>query len=439
MNFKEAESYLLSLGNEISTLKLGLDNIRTLLQALGHPENNYLKVQVAGTNGKGSVCAFLEAMCVSAGTKTGLYTSPHLVSITERIRVDGREISHQDFAQGATGVRDISEALVKEGLLESLPTYFEQVTAIALAHFANADAEVVILETGLGGRFDATTAANAELAGITQIAFDHQKYLGDSIAEIASEKAAIIRPDTKLVVGEQAFGEALVTIMRAAEKKGVVPEMAGDVNAEFFPQISNGDPVRFSFRTKRHSYPPITLALRGRHQVANAKIAVLLAESLQKHFYIQETNIIEGLHKAVHPGRLEFQGRLLFDGAHNTAGAQALADFLDESEKRPVTMIFGVMDDKNVAEMAEILFPRAARLILTQPSNSRGMTADEILASISPDLMHPHIITTDSPAEALKLAYQTVDSPGIICVTGSLDLVGEVKKILDTEKTETEV
>jgi dihydrofolate synthase/folylpolyglutamate synthase len=175
MNFKDAESYLLSLGNEISTLKLGLGNIQTLLRALDDPQNNYRKVQVAGTNGKGSVCAFLEAMCVSAGIKTGLYTSPHLVSITERIRIDGRDISQDDFALRATHIRYVCESLLKEGGLESRPTYFEQVTATALDHFAKAGVEIAILETGLGGRFDATTAANAEFAAITQIAFDHQK------------------------------------------------------------------------------------------------------------------------------------------------------------------------------------------------------------------------------------------------------------------------
>ncbi len=432
MNFKEAESYLLSLGNEISTLKLGLDNIQTLLRALGDPQKNYLKVQVAGTNGKGSVCAFLEAMCISAGIKTGLYTSPHLISITERIRIDGRNISQDDFAVGATYIRKISEALVKEGQLASRPTYFDQVTALALDHFARVGVELAILETGLGGRFDATTVANAELVAITQIAFDHQKYLGESIHEIASEKAAIIRPGTKVVVGEQSYSEALETIIRAAETSGVTPELAGDVNVNLIPQTAGGDPVIFSFQTKLGSYPPVRLALRGRHQTANAMTAVLLAESLQEYFPIRASNIVEGLKKAVHPGRLEFQGNILYDGAHNTAGAQALAEFLVESADSPVTMIFGVMEDKNVAEMAEILFPTAARLILTRPSNTRAMTAAEIAASIPQDLIHPQIMMTDSPAEALKLAHQTVDDPGMICVTGSLYLVGEVKKILDT-------
>ncbi|HEX2639295.1 MAG TPA: hypothetical protein VHL50_01935, partial [Pyrinomonadaceae bacterium] len=168
MNFEESESYLLSLGNEVSTMKLGLENIRRLLAALGNPQSNYLKVQIAGTNGKGSVCALLEAICLDAGIKMGLTTSPHLVSITERVRINGREIFSDDFALLASRVRETSERLVKQGELETVPTYFEQVTAVALLAFANAEVELAILETGLGGRLDATTAARSEFVGITR-------------------------------------------------------------------------------------------------------------------------------------------------------------------------------------------------------------------------------------------------------------------------------
>ncbi|HLA96691.1 MAG TPA: hypothetical protein VK612_13295, partial [Pyrinomonadaceae bacterium] len=157
MNFSDSEAYLLSLGNEVEAMKLGLDNIRTLFAALGDPQNSYKKVQVAGTNGKGSVCAFLNSICLQAGIRTGLYTSPHLISITERIRIDGVDIGEGEFARIATRVRETSERLVADGTLETVPTYFEQVTAIALFAFAEAKIELAILETGLGGRFDATT------------------------------------------------------------------------------------------------------------------------------------------------------------------------------------------------------------------------------------------------------------------------------------------
>src|SRR5437773_10549936 len=174
-------------------MKLGLENIGKLLAALGNPQKNYLKVQVAGTNGKGSVCAFLDAICYEAGIKTGLTTSPHLISITERVRISGKDVSQDEFARLATRVRETSERLVARDELESVPTYFEQITAVALLAFAEANVELAILETGLGGRLDATTAAGAEIAAITRIDYDHQKVLGETLAEIAAEKAAVVQ------------------------------------------------------------------------------------------------------------------------------------------------------------------------------------------------------------------------------------------------------
>jgi len=203
MDFAESVKYLYSLGNEVEAMKLGLDNIRTLLHALGDPHEKYLKVQVAGTNGKGSVCAFLGSICHKAGIKTGVYTSPHLISITERVRIAGHDISEHDFSLFATKVRKTSEMLAADGSLESVPTFFEQATAIGLLAFAEAKVELAILETGLGGRLDATTAANAEIAAITSISIDHQEYLGETLAEIAAEKAAIIRGDSTVVIAVQ--------------------------------------------------------------------------------------------------------------------------------------------------------------------------------------------------------------------------------------------
>lgn len=230
MNFDESCDYLLSLGNEVSTMKLGLENIRKLLAALDNPHQNYLKVQVAGTNGKGSVCAFLDAICVSAGIRTGLYTSPHLISITERIKISGREISEEDFALHATKVRETSERLVERGELKSVPTFFEQVTAVALSVFAEEKVEIAILETGLGGRLDAVTAANAEIAAITLIDYDHQQYLGDTLTEIAYEKAAIIHNGLKVVIAEQKE-EARQIILSVCSNVGVSPKLAKQVNA----------------------------------------------------------------------------------------------------------------------------------------------------------------------------------------------------------------
>jgi dihydrofolate synthase/folylpolyglutamate synthase len=421
VNFAEAESYLYSLGNEVAAMKLGLANITTLLSALGDPHAKYKKVQVAGTNGKGSVCAMLDSICGKAGMRRGLYTSPHLISITERIRIDGVDISEAELARRATQVRSIVEELVAEGKLDYTATYFEQVTAIALLAFAEAGVELAILETGLGGRFDAVTAAEAEIVGITNISPDHQEYLGDSIEEIAAEKAAIIGENVVSVVIGRQSPRALDVILKQSDqafRRGAHVREAAVV----FDDSSLGMPLRKL---------PIHTGLRGDHQFHNAEVAVLLADELKAFFPITNDQIRDGLKTAVHPGRLEYIGDVLFDGAHNPAGAAALSAFLEFDERRPITLIFGSMRDKNVAEMAAAVWPRAKRLILTKPSNSRAMSAEE-LAEHAPVSVEPHRITkTGSVADALKLAREITPEGDLILVTGSLYLVGEARKLLN--------
>src|SRR6266404_1483407 len=224
MNFDQALSYLLSLGHETLTIKLGLKNTETLLEALGNPHRQFPAAQIAGTNGKGSVAVTLDSICRAAGIRTGLFTSPHLVSITERIAIDGKPISEPDFGRLTSQVKTTAEALVKQGELETLPTFFEHVTAIALLAFREAKVELAILETGLGGRLDSTTAAGADVVAITPIAIDHEEYLGHSLAEIAAEKAAIIRPGVTAIVGPQTEQE-LQIIIHQCESTGVEPRL----------------------------------------------------------------------------------------------------------------------------------------------------------------------------------------------------------------------
>lgn len=414
-------------------MKLGLENIRTLLAELGNPQDNFLKVQVAGTNGKGSVCAFLDSICGQADIRRGLYTSPHLVSITERIKIDGDDISEEDFARLATRVRETAEFLLAEGRLGYTPTYFEQVTAIALLAFAEAKVELAILETGLGGRLDATTAANAELAAITQIALDHQEYLGETIEEIAAEKAAIITAETQHVVIGGQSREVMHLLRKHCRDLGVEP-----LNDEYAPwRLLENDDGTVSPSLSLYQFDPITLGLRGRHQAENAQTALQIAKALlYKGMFLkfengeEEVCIVEGLERARHPGRLEYIGNFLLDGAHNIAGAVALAAYLDEFEQRPITMIFGAMRGKDVAEIAEILWPRAERLILTQPTNSRAITAAELSEFVPGGLDPEKIVTTNSVEDALAAAGSTE----LVLVTGSLYLVGEVRKIALSRK-----
>ena len=422
MNFAETTQYLLSLGNEVSSMKLGLVNIRTLLAALGNPQNNYLKIQVAGTNGKGSVCVFLDAICHSAGVQTGLYTSPHLVSITERIKIKGSDIDEDEFARLATTIRETAERLLENRELENRPTFFEQVTAIALVAFAEAKVDLAILETGLGGRLDATTAANAEIAAITPISIDHQEYLGETLAEIAVEKAAIIHESSNVIIGEQ-NAEAKQIICGRLELFQINASFAADVS-------TTADNGWLNFRTKTREYRTNGLGLAGRHQIENAKIAILLAETLQKSLTITPENIVNGLENARHPGRLEYQGEFLFDGAHNMAGAKALSEYLDEFVTTPVTLIFGAMKGKDISAIAGILFPIADKIILTRPENSRSMTDRELSEFLPKGFERDSVFLTNTVAEAIKTAKQTIFHDGVILITGSLYLVGEAKSVI---------
>jgi dihydrofolate synthase/folylpolyglutamate synthase len=435
VNFNEAENYLLSLGNEVATMKLGLDSVTMLFAELGDPQKKYFKVQVAGTNGKGSVCAFLNSICVRAGIRTGMYTSPHLISITERIQIDGTAISQDEFARLATVVRSASEALVDRGGLESVPTFFEQVTAIAVLAFAEAKVELAILETGLGGRLDATTAANAEIAAITRIDIDHQKYLGETLKEIAAEKAAIIHSESKVIALHQSR-EVDSVIKGRCREVGVEPAWATDNisikrERDLFPQLIA------TFVTERANYPDVLLwEMHGRHQVENAAVAIGVAELLRDSgFNIDPHAVAIGLETAKHPGRLEWIGRYLLDGAHNTGGAKALRNYLDDSVPQDIVIVFGSMDDKNVGEITDQLFPKAKSVILTRPDNSRAISPDVLLGIVAgtPN----EISVTSNVSEALAEADKA-PADAVILVTGSLYLVGEARKILLARSEQTE-
>lgn len=413
-------------------MKLGLENIGKLLVALDNPHDKYFKVQVAGTNGKGSTCAFLEGICRSSKIRVGLFTSPHLVSITERVRINGRDIKEEDFARYATKIRATSEKLVVEGELDSVPTFFEQVTAIALFALAEAGVDLAILETGLGGRLDAVTAAGAEIAVITPIDYDHQDILGNTLTEIAGEKASIIRQESIVITSRQK-PEAAAVIDKICKEKNVIP--ISRIETKIIGIDRKGRQL-LEFRTNS-TYQKVWLGLRGRHQIENAATAILATEALPSKFTICIANVIDGLGRAVHRGRLEFKRKnVLFDGAHNVAGAKALADFINEYVAGPVTMIFGAMRDKDLSEMADALFPKADKLILTRPDNPRSFETGDIRKFAIGKLPNENIFETETVKRAFELAREIKSPDGIICVTGSLYLVGEAQKLLNNNAYE---
>ena len=425
VNFAEATNYLFSLGHETLAMKLGLRNTELLLESLGNPHKSFESVQIAGTNGKGSTAVILDSICQTAGVSTGLYTSPHLISVCERISINGRQITEAQFAALATTVRSAAEKLRDENIIEALPTFFEHVTAIALLAFREARVSLAILETGLGGRLDATTVAGAQTVAITPISFDHQEYLGETLPEIAAEKAAIIRPGVIAIVAPQPV-EALDTILKRCAEVNVEPVVHGCAISEITPTAEGL--LTATFQTGVDTYERVTLGLRGRHQTTNAAVAIQLAEALRSRgFAISHEAIVTGLQNATHEGRLSnlFDSNLLLDGAHNPSAARCLRSYLDEFVDQPITLVFGAMKDKALREMAEILFPRATNLVLTKPDNPRAASADSLL-ELARDLgVTTNIYVVPNVSEALVKARAVAGTGGVVCVTGSLYLVGE--------------
>lgn len=433
MNFTESLNYLYSLGHETLAMKFGLRNTRELLRALGNPQNDFLKIQIAGTNGKGSTAAFLDSICHSAQIKTGLFTSPHLQSITERIKIDGLDISEKKFAALTTEVRAAAENLVAARQLETLPTFFEHLTAIGLLAFARENVELGILETGLGGRLDSVTATEAEIAAITQIALDHQEYLGSTIKEIAEEKVAIIRPGMRAVVVSNQELEAMKAIRgKCRECKIALTNAAKITKLYRIPMLEN---YMVGFQTETDNYSNIELNLLGRHQAENAATAVSLAEVLREAgFKISNDEVCRGLETAHHAGRLEFVGNILFDGAHNAAGAAALREFLNEFVKNKITLVFGAMRDKDLSEIASHLFPLAENLILTRADNPRSASPEKLREVVPNSFPQVKIFITETVSEAIKKAREISAPEDLICVTGSLYLVGEAKSVAVNSK-----
>jgi len=441
-----------ALGHELAQTpshKFDLAHMRVLLAALGHPERRFPAVLIAGTNGKGSTAATLAAILEASGLRTGLYTSPHLVRINERIRLDGHAIGDDDFAMLHDVVDRTAERLVAEGDLPWHPSFFEMLTAMAFEYFANSRPDMVVLEVGMGGRLDATNVVEPRLSIITDVSLDHQKYLGETIAEIAREKSGIIRQ-----------GGVVVTLPQLAEANDIIGHAilgagARAVNAvPYVPPISPGSANSLSVSEKhtgiRNRYPlevmgqqiMVESPLVGRHQLRNLALAIAAAEELHKQGIAQITpeTIAEGIRQTRWPGRFqvipatEGNPEYVLDVAHNPAGAWALRSTLsayDESETgREITMIFGAMRDKAIREVGEILFPIASHVILTSANNPRAATPEEIREATARVATSTNLQEVEDVAKALAKAKSLAGSNGLVVITGSIYIVGEAMRIL---------
>lgn len=413
MSYPESVRYLYALGNELKAgAKFGLERMQVLLGALGHPERGQRFVHVAGTNGKGSTCAMIASALRMAGFKTGLYTSPHLVSPVERIQIDGRPVSEKLFSEMFDEVHAAAERLMAEGAIDAHPSYFETVTAMALVNFKH-NAEVSVIEVGLGGRLDATNVITPELSVITPVSFDHEAYLGNTIEAIAGEKAGILKPGVPAVIARQSA--AAEAVMRKASP---LLTFSDSVAMEDLNITAEGA----TFRSQGTQF---VCPLAGRYQLENARTAMAACRAIG----LSDAQIAAGMAQARWPGRLEIVARrpaFILDGAHNPAGAAALAAHIKEFYSHsPVWLVYGAMRDKAIDEVAAELFPLAGRLIATAPNFPRALRPEAILE------MHPHPNATiaATAVEALAMA-RTAPPEATVFFTGSLFLVGEMKALL---------
>jgi dihydrofolate synthase / folylpolyglutamate synthase len=413
------------LGRDQFGIKAGLDNMRALCAELDHPERAWPSVIVAGTNGKGSVAAMVARALTAAGHRTARYTSPHLVRVEERFAIDGAPAASGVVERAAGRVLDAERACRSDGRLPHPATFFELTTAVAFEVFREAGVGVAVLEVGLGGRLDATNVASPVAGAITSIDFDHMVHLGPTLEAIAFEKAGVIKPGMPVVVGPMAGGPRATIGQVAAERRAPLRDAYEDVTCE--AAFGRGR-AALRLATAAADYGHVHLALRGRHQIDNAVVAVALLELLDDlGLHVGRAAVVSGLEDVVWPGRLQEVrlaggGWLLLDAAHNPAGARALAEYIADAHGT-LPIVFGAMRDKAIGPMLEALAPVARRFVFTSVPLARAQEAHvlaRLAATSSPAV--PVAVEAD-PIAAVREAL--VDAPGA-CVAGSLFLVGHV-------------
>lgn len=429
--FDECLRVLWGCGHELHGRKFDLDAIRAILAALDNPERRYPTAIVAGTNGKGSTSAMLAAILERAGCRTGLYTSPHLIRVNERIRVSGQEISDDEFSAAFTTVHQAVEKLIKAGVLPYRPSFFEYLTAVAFEHFAHASIDFAVLEVGMGGRLDATNVTEASVAVITNVDLDHQEFLGNTLTAIAAEKAGVIKPGRPVVSGCE-HPEAREVIRQKCQEAGV--ELIETRGLDAAHNLSHLD-GRYSFNLQLDALQlsGISLQMPGEFQVKNAVTAAAAAWQLARAgFPITPESIRRGLRSAAWPGRLEVirqRPPILLDGAHNPAAAREVAQFVRRHyEGRTLRLVYASMRDKAIGEISNILFPLAQAVYLTRPGLDRAALPEAIRESAA--ARPGQTIIEPDPVRALELAVCSSSPEDVVLVAGSLFLVGAVKRAI---------
>ena len=446
MDYPQAVAYLYSLGNEVATAKLGLENIRRLLSYLNDPQDRFPSVLIAGTNGKGSVAAFCESVLRTQGFRTGLYTSPHLVRIEERIRINGKEILPEEFARLTRTVKEAVAQLLlgasrngRQLKLDSHPTYFEMVTAVAFLYFAEKQVEIAILEVGLGGRLDATNVVDPVVSVITPVSYDHQAYLGNSLEAIAREKAGIIKPAPPAGPGRQ---RPLPVVCSSEDERvlKVVRKQCQSTGSKLVPAFQglNFRVVRTALENFSLDLWPVMGArlelrvpLPGGHQVGNVLAAIRTLEILHRSgFPLRPDSLEQGIARTRWPGRLEVlptRPRVVLDGAHNVAAAQWVSRHIRSFlAPRELILIYGSLRDKDIAGVFSHLSGLAKEVILTRPDSERGAPPRQIVES---GCTGGRVVRRTAGVDAAwELAHSLAQPEDTLLVVGSLFLVGDVKR-----------
>jgi len=418
MDYKKCIDWLYSF--QKFGIKLGLDRIKHICKKLGNPQNNYKIIHVGGTNGKGSVCRFLESALVNSGYKTSTYTSPHLQRFSERFVVNKKEISESVIVRLVEKIKPIVKGMIEE---DNIPTFFEIVTAMAFQYFKEKNVDFAIIEVGLGGLYDATNIVNPMVTIVTNVSYEHQNILGDKIEDISFEKAGIIKKGIPVITATT--GKALDVIKKVALEKNssiiVIDnnswnKIRGGVDWQEF--LVNGSLKDYNVKT----------SMIGRHQGENVALTIAAIETLQMNgVYITDESIIEGFEKTKNPGRMEivgFEPLILLDGAHNVTGMTSLKNTLEEDfvyEK--LILIFGILSDKNIQAILDIIVPISDTFVATKSQSNRAFNPSRLKEMI----VKKEVIVKDKISDAIEFAQKIGKKNDLICITGSLYTAGEAR------------
>ncbi len=426
MDYRQAIEYIEGASGKGN--KCGLSNMERLMARLGDPHKRLRAFHVAGTNGKGSVCAYLDSALRTAGYRTGLYTSPHLERFNDRMRLNGRPIIDDRLAEVTTRVAQEVEALRSEGVY---PTFFEICTAVAFEFFAEEKVDYAVIEVGLGGRCDSTNVITPMVSIITPIGFDHMKTLGNTLPEIAGEKAGIIKPGVPVVISPQPDEVQKVLAARCLEKGSKLYDLGTSAMQMIFEDERGGE---FSLKLGDNEWPRISISMPGAHQAINASCALVALNVARASagLKISDSDIMKGLKRAHWPGRLEWidgQPNILMDGAHNGPGAKTLLEYARRHLLRKhVVLLTAMLGDKPVEDVVRQLAGITNTAVVTQIDSPRALEPKRLSVLLEANSVSSLIVP--DRAKALEAAREMAGEDGVVLITGSLYLVGEMRDIL---------